>query len=441
MTLALSTLLASGHPPDGAVAIGDGQTRSYARFAADVAGVAAAVQGSGSHRVAVVCDGSYAFCVGLFGALHAGADIVLPPNGQPGTLQSLRPHFDLLADDAFVAHTQGAAVATWQALPTDRPALSFFTSGSTGTPKRITKTLGQLEREIATLQTLWGENSGAPVCSTVSHQHVYGLTFKLLWPLAAGRPFVDETDAVWETLLARLTAGAEIVSSPAHLERLSGLLPLPAQCRPIRVFSAGAPLSFAAATASKGLFGRRPTEIFGSTETGAFASRVQRAGAEPWRLLPGIEMRCDDNGRLSLRAPYVAGDWFETADLVEPTAEGFHHRGRADRIVKIEGKRISLADVDQALGRLPEVTAAASVVLPETPPRLAAAVVLSADGRRRLAELGGFRFGRMLRDALADTQEAAGRPRAWRFVAALPSGPMGKRRDADMIALFSKAQS
>ena len=36
---------------------------------------------------------------------------------------------------------------------------------------------------------LWTERDG-DIVATVSHQHIYGLLFKVLWPLAAGRAIV-----------------------------------------------------------------------------------------------------------------------------------------------------------------------------------------------------------------------------------------------------------
>lgn len=433
--VALSRLLATEGRENATVALRGDEPVDFRQFRAAVGGVVARAT---AHRcAALVCRDSYAFCVGLFGLLHAGCEVVLPPNIQAGTLRSLRVHFDLIVDDAFIADTPPAD-ATWAALDADRPSLVFFTSGSTGTPKRILKQVGQLEREVATLDNLWGQESGSgPTYSTVPHHHIYGLTFKMLWPLAVGRPFADETDELWEMLLGRLRPDATIVSSPAHLERLAGFCPLPSHARPARIFSAGAPLSLRAATDADAVLGRCPTEIFGSTETGAFATRAQTAEERPWRLLPGIQMRCDDDGRLALLSPYVSDSWYETSDLVEPTSDGFHFRGRTDRVVKIEGKRVSLVEVEQTLARLPWITAAATILLPDRPARLGAAVVLNEDGRQRLSEMGKFRFGAMLRKALMDTQEAAGRPRVWRFVTELPSpGAMGKRRDDDILALF-----
>ncbi|HLN22605.1 MAG TPA: AMP-binding protein [Patescibacteria group bacterium] len=430
----LSRLLTDVRPDHHPVAQRRVETIDFARFRADVACAAARL--AGCARVAVVCRDSYAAAVALFAALHAGAEVVIPANGLPATLESLRDSFDRLLDDAFVEAGRGETTALTP-LDSTRPQLHFFTSGSTGAPKRISKTLAMLDCELATLDGLWGDELGAgPVLATVSHQHIYGLTFKLLWPLAAGRAFAGDMHEIWETLVAALPGGAVVVASPAHLSRLSGLAAVPVDRRPARIFSAGAPLSLTAAREAEAIFGTLPTEIFGSTETGAIATRRQAAEDQPWSLLPGIAMRTDAEGRLSLCSPFVGPDWFDTSDVVAPTADGFRFLGRADRVVKIEGKRVSLAEVEQALPALPWVAAAAAVLLPGEPSRLAAVVVPNASGVERLSELGGFRFGRLLRRALADRFEPAALPRHWRFVDALPLRAMGKLRDADLLALF-----
>ncbi|HEV2676103.1 MAG TPA: AMP-binding protein [Aliidongia sp.] len=438
--LPLSRLLAHGRAPDHLLALTDGVPIAYGRFSAEVASAAVRLRATGCRRAALLCQDSYRFAVGLFGLLHAGMTVVMPPNGQVGTLAALGDAFDLLVDDAFLAAPASEAPSLSGFDPL-RPAFEFFTSGSTGAPKRIVKTLAMLEHEIAALDRLWGDEMGSgPAVATVSHQHIYGLTFKLLWPLAAGRPFAGEMHELWETLLDQLPSEAVIVASPAHLGRLSGIAPLARARRPRGIFSAGAPLSLSAAAEATTILGVCPTEIFGSTETGAIATRRQIAGDEPWQALPGIAIATDDGGRLKLRSPFLGdGEWFETEDLIEPVERGFHLRGRADRVVKIEGKRISLTDIEQTLARLPWTAAAAAVALPGEPVRLAAVVVPNQAGWEKLAELGRFRFGRLLRQALTETQEPAGLPRLWRFDDHLPSGAMGKRRDADLRALFGIA--
>jgi len=432
----LSRLLVEGRPDDHTVALRNGQPIHFGRFRRDV--MDAAVHFKDCRRAALVCQDSYNFIVGFYGLLHAGANVVMLPNSKAGFTQTGTEEFDLLIDDSLIENGQGKAIEL-KPIDAERFSLNFLTSGSTGAPKKVSKNLAMLEREIMTLDALWGSNSGCgPVFDTVSHQHVYGLTFKLLWPLMAGRPFSATTHTLWESLFAELHPDSVIVSSPAHLERMGGIALIPENQKPRRIFSAGAPLSLAASQQAERVFGCRPTEIFGSTETGAFATRSQEIGDEPWKLLPNMSIRCDENGCLVLDSPFIGNEWLTTADLIEPLADGFRFLGRADRIAKIEGKRIALAAVEQSLTQLPFVKAAAVAVLQGKPIRLVAAVVPNEKGQKTLAEIGKFRFGRLLRSNLCATLEAAGIPRRWRFVNELPAKALGKRNDADICALFNE---
>jgi len=433
----LSNLLIEGHPADYPVAIRHRQLVAFKQFKADVTDAAARFKDY--RKTALVCHDSYNFMVGFFGLLHAGATVVLPPNNTAESLNLLKDEFDSLVNDAVVEDNKSKAAILTQIDPA-RLSLLFLTSGTTGTPKKISKSLEMLEKEILTLNALWGNKSGGgPIFSTVSHQHIYGLTFKLLWPLMTGRPFISEMYDLWENLLNELVPNAVIISSPAHLSRLGGLDAISPEQRPQQIFSAGAPLSLEASQQTKQIFGCYPTEIFGSTETGAIATRSQTSNYMPWKLLPGITMRSDDEGRLAVCSPFIGDEWLETSDIVEAVADGFHYYGRADRIAKIEGKRISLVQIEQSLTQLSFIKAAAVIVINEKQDRLGAAIVLNEEGIKNLNELGNFRFGRLLRNNLAKIHEAAAIPRLWRFVKELPVQGLGKRRDADIRALFSEA--
>jgi len=432
--IALSQLLIHGRADNHPIALHQGRVIDFAQWKADV--VDAASRFKDYQRAALICQDSYYFIVGLFALLHAKTTIVFPPNNQPNTLDALKNEYDVVVDDEVIKDNQGQQ-ATLNVLDQHKQALHFFTSGTTGAPKKISKNLAMLEAEILTLDALWGQNVGAgPVFATVSHQHIYGLTFKLLWPLMAGRFFAAEMYNIWENLAAALTPGSTLITSPAHLNRLDGLDPLIPTLRPKNVFTAGALLPFTSSQKSMEILGCRPTEIFGSTETGAFATRLQIKGDEPWQLFPGIDTRIDDKHQLILRTPFSGDDWIETSDRIEPLDHGFRFLGRTDRIAKIEGKRISLALVEQSLTHLPLVKTAAVVVLPRTSDCLGAIVVPSEEGRITLEALGRFRFSRLLRTHLTSTLESAGIPHFWRFVKELPTHELGKHRDADMRALF-----
>jgi acyl-coenzyme A synthetase/AMP-(fatty) acid ligase len=430
---ALSPLLRDRRHDRRPVALKGDEAISYARFAAEAAGLAARARSAGWRRAALVAKDSYHFALGLYGLMHGGCEVVLPANHQPGTLEAMRGSFDLLIEDSLLQDVNGRE-AELDPLDADACHLAFFTSGSTGAPKRIAKSLAMFECEAQTLDEVWGSDGGRAVFATVPHQHVYGMSFKIMWPLATGRPFRTETNDIWEPLLTALTPGATIVSSPAHLTRMSGLASLGPDRRPSRVFSAGAPLVEDAALEAERVLGVRPIEIFGSTETGAIATRHRKD--ESWQLLPAFAMRCGEDGRLSLLSPYGAREWIETSDLVAPAAGGFRWLGRADRVVKVEGRRVDLGAVEQALVDLPWVSAAAVVLRSGDSGQLAAAVVPSAQGQGRLEDLGKFRFGRLLRVGLADKLEPASTPRQWRFIDKLPSAELGKRRDRDILELF-----
>ena len=185
----------------------------------------------------------------------------MPPNGQASTLQDLRSEYDVLIDDAAVVQHQ-QQYRPMLALDPTSPQLVFMTSGSTGAPKKINKSLQMLECEIEVLESIWGDGIGkSTVFATVSHQHIYGMTFKVLWPLMVGRPFTTAMYALWEDVFTALTPHAVLISSPAHLSRLDGLSTIATDRQPRQIFSAGAPLSLHACQQTKAILGCTPDEI------------------------------------------------------------------------------------------------------------------------------------------------------------------------------------
>lgn len=430
----LFSLLTGSQDAQRIVAFGPPGSVTLAEFRARAAALALTV--TGLRTAALACRDSAAFAIGLFGLLSAGVEVVLPPNMQPDTLENLTHDVDRIIDDTLV-WLAGLSSTPAAAPRQDQARIAFFTSGSTGQPKRIIRTLDMLEREVLGLERTWGAELGAcQVNAMVSHQHLYGLTFKILWPLAAGRAFDRGCHDVWEGLIAALTSPSMLISSPAHLGRLAGIPPLPADRQPRMIFSAGAPLSLAAALDGADILGCAPTEIFGSTETGAVATRRQTPGQDGWTLLAGHRLLPHPQGLLRLYSPYDNRE-SETADLIEATAEGFRFLGRSDRIAKIAGKRVSLAEVERLLSASPWVETSAAVALPGDHEQLGAVIVPTALGWQELERLGSFRFGRVLRRELANALEPAAIPKLWRFVTELPSHPMGKIKTADLRALFT----
>jgi acyl-coenzyme A synthetase/AMP-(fatty) acid ligase len=445
--LPLREVLGDARPGGHVIAARGGVPLTLGRLRAETAHNAERLGRCSIRRALLVCEDSFCFVVGLLALLQIGADIVLPPNTQSGTLAGLGDAFDALVTDArrsdrprdFVLESREGQAGPFT-LDIARSRIDLFTSGSTGTMKRVEKTAALLEGEADMLERLWGGRLGAAlVLGTVTHQHVFGLTFRVMWPLLAGRCFSATIHFAWETLLRELTAATAVVSSPAHLTRLAGLAAVPATLQPRMIFTAGAPLPSASAREVEAVFGCAATEIFGSTETGAFAWRSGQEEPALWQPLPGVDIACGEDGLLHVTSPFIGGAGrCELADRVVLAGDGrFRFAGRADRIVKIEGKRVDLQQLERDILALPWIDAAAVAAVPAAERLvLGAVVVLSRQGREEVSRVGKFRFERRLRRELMATQEPAALPRRWRLVDRLPMDGMGKRRAAEVLALL-----
>lgn len=444
--VSLTDLLAGARPDSHCIAIQPGRRISLARLRGDILHNSARLSGRAIRRGAVICEDGYWFIVGVLALMKIGADVILPPNPQAGTLRNLANEYDVLLTDPAavgleekIALEAGPAGAPPFQSDIEKCRVDFFTSGSTGEMKRVEKSLMMFEREARVLEQMWGEElEGVASLGTVTHQHVFGMTFRIMWPLAAGRPFHAEFHVMWEPLMAQLNGPSMLVSSPAQLTRLGGLTPVTAANRPRLIITAGAALPSEAAIEAAAIFGCAPTEIFGSTEAGAIAWRREAAEPVLWRPLPSVEVAASADGVLMLRSPHASShEWCEQTDRISFAADGrFRLDGRIDRVFKIEGKRVSLTRLEREIAALEWVTEAAVVVLGGSRAYLGAVVKLSDAGASELDRLGKFRFGRMLRHQLTSTEDLAVLPRRWRFVDLMPMDGLGKRRVRDVVALL-----
>jgi acyl-CoA synthetase (AMP-forming)/AMP-acid ligase II/3-hydroxymyristoyl/3-hydroxydecanoyl-(acyl carrier protein) dehydratase len=389
------------------------------------------------------------FASALFGAWASGKTIYLPGDTLPGTCASMRQVVQgylgefgsewnpiMPAPQEEMVHTD-----VFDRLNGNFDGLVLFTSGSTGTPQPIPKRLFQMSREVATLEAQFGQLlGGSEIIATVSHQHIYGLLFNVLWPLTTGRAIhAREYYFPQELMTVLAERDGVLVSSPAHLKRLPNYPAWTMTSKRLQaVFSSGGPLPFEVACEVNRLLGAVPIEVYGSSETGGIAWRQQRSRMDDsWTPMPGVRCRVDpEEDVLEVRSPHLPSkDWFRTADRATFVGDNrFQISGRVDRIVKLEGKRISLTAIECQLMTSPMVADARAVMVEGYRPRIAALIVLSAQGRSKLAAVGKLAFNRMLRDTLSQFIEPVGLPRVWRYLDALPINAQGKTTRADLIA-------
>lgn len=433
----------------------------------------------------------------LFGCWAAGVHVVLPGDALSGTLERLSAagltakNTMLGLDAAAMDESRSWSIMTpecgfldFNRLPpcADLPLLddkaellSLLTSGSTGEPKLIRKRLEQCFYEPEAIHAgviertgqspaAWGEFE---VLGTVSAQHIYGLLFRLMWPLmeehgiAVGPRlhYPESLEAALENCAAR-GRKAVVISSPAHLKRFGDAsLFTPSLGTAAAVFSSTGPLDDAGAINAKCAFGHFPFEVLGSTETGGIAWRQRRftdheksvVAASAWKTVEGIQaaVKVDSRylpageGLIALSGRHLDQEgWIDGADRIALRDGLFSLLGRADRIVKIEGKRVALPEVEKLL--LETGLVANSKVFLETiraesqRDALHAAVVLTPAGRERLFTKGKAALLEPLKTHLTRSLPAVALPRRWRFVDQLPADPQGKVTVACLRTLFDQ---
>jgi acyl-CoA synthetase (AMP-forming)/AMP-acid ligase II len=434
-----------------------GQEVDEAEYATHIAERVAAWQsafdGISNSAIALYEPDGVEFAAALFGAWHAHKTVYLPGDVQSETcraLQALHVAFTGAFPAPIVTVNAPATVSSQPALDlpaalsvSDESRLVIFTSGSTGAPQAIPKSLRQLRAETRALETMFGSTVGdSEMVSTVSHQHIYGLLFKILWPLTSGRTFRAES-LVYPEQLVRVLAERKcaVISGPAHLKRLPDTIDWSGVRHNVSaVFSSGGPLPLASATSVETLLGHAPIEVYGSSETGGVARRQCRNGVSAsWQPFPGIDVEVRDD-KLAVRSAHLpTHDWYITADNVSLDSDGnFTLLGRADRIAKIEGKRVSLVSIEQAINVTGLVSDARVIQLDSSRDELGAAVVLTDAGWELLRTAGVRALRTKLEASISNHVERLAVPRKWRWLDALPINETGKTTNASLLELFAE---
>ena len=447
--LALEQLLAKGRAAHHVVAERDGVAISYAEFAGQVDQWRSAFLAQPGQRWALYFHDTFDFAAALFGAWHAGKCVYLPADVLPHTIERLQQCVDGLAGDV-PAGTQVLKRAVDLPLrhapafvPLDAAMehLVVYTSGSTGEPSESVKRLSQMFCEVSTLASCWGDQfDNAMVLGSVSHQHIYGLLFRVLLPLASGAAFNTRQLGYPEEIAKAVEPrrAALLIASPAQLRRLPESIDWAmARARLRLIFSSGGPLPDAALQDCRRLLGQAPVEIYGSSETGGVAWRQRRQDdALGWRVLPGIEIRAPDDV-LQVRSKHLhSEDWFTTDDLVQLDGHGFLLRGRADRIEKIEEKRVSLTAMERAALSTALCDEVRIVRLADQHHPLGVVVVPNVAGWQRYEQHGRRALNSALRQALSQVVESSVLPRRFRYVSHLPGNAQGKVELHLLLGLF-----
>jgi acyl-coenzyme A synthetase/AMP-(fatty) acid ligase len=482
--------------PDAAACEDAGRALDFRALRAAIGRLAAAIRASGTEGpVGLLLSNTVACPVAALACLAAGRvglllEAAAPPAWNEAILRQVRAGL-ILAEDAAegaafglpcigteAVFAPGAAAfppeEAW--LGQDAPAFIICTSGSTGQTRALVHSQRTVLHQVAGLIDelhLSPRDRFLMATSAATTAGLFTLLTVLcgsaLHLLALGRGGVPALRAALTTRpVTVLRAGPSLMRVVARLPDAAAML---AGLRILR--STGEPLLHADVEVMRGCLppGCLINNAYGATELSGTGWFVHPGDAQdPVRVAagildPGTEAKIVDAGgrpcppgevgELWMRSRFAAlGEWQEgrlvpgrlepdpadpslrihrTGDLARLTPDGaFVVLGRMDRMVKVNGARVELAEVEAVLRRSPEVAQAAVVATEAGGRVLLVGFVVPADASHAGIEV-------RLRDLLAQSLPAAMRPTRIAVIAAIPLLPGGKRDDGALLRLVGAA--
>jgi malonyl-CoA/methylmalonyl-CoA synthetase len=323
----------------------------------------------------------------------------------------------------------------------DEVALICLTSGTSGNRKAVPLQHQQLLASAHATRLAWGWSAEDELILTLPLYHLHGLGVGVNGTLTAGAALRLQPRFDPEDVAAQARSGASMFFGvPTMYTRLAEQR---SDLSDLRLCVSGsAPLPADVWERVRTDCGQEVLERYGMTETVLLASNPLHGERRPGTVgppLPGVELRCSDDGEVLARGPnvfdgYLAGEgpdaegWFATGDLGEFDGDGYLRIvGRTKELIISGGQNVHPREVAETLERHPAITEAA--VVGEPHPEWGEQVVAYVVGEHRECDT--------VRTWLREQLAAYKQPKQFRYVDALPRNAMGKIVPTQLADLVS----
>ena len=382
---------------------------------------AAFLEKNGVKELQIYLEGAFKFYAAFFGSLLAGA--------APYVLAKpvYEPNLTTVNDENFSNFLSSEPA---KGLKFD-PQAKFYlqTSGSSGKSKMIEKSLAQMIKEGEYLARELNFSSQNTFFSSVSHRHMFGLTFKVFLPLVLGARVIADELNYPEAILGLELANHVFIASPVLLGALVQSPAASSLKNLSGIVSAGSPLKKELRSELGKICDARIIEIYGSTETGI----VARDEGRGLRLFGAVNAGLDGRGALNVSSPWC--DFFQTNDAASIDEGRLALQGRIDRIVKLNDKRVSLESIEAKLlesGLLADCYCAPHPKFK----RIAALLQLNCEGLKKFRKIGKKGVVAELKELLK--LEFKNSVRYFKIVEKMPRNQQGKFEKSEFEnALFA----
>ena len=397
-----------------------------------------------------VCQDRYQFMLGFFAALLRKQINVFPISAASKSVEEIVARFPQIycLSDGDIPTQRVATLMVGKnpsepiaavgnntlSFPARQTAAMVFTSGTTGEPQCVEKTWGALihEANITSAALASAFTDVDQLVATVTPLHMYGLLQSVIMPLRTGI-MIDAAQPLFPASIREIMGDSKrakaLITTPVQLRHcVLEKVELP-NLRSI--VCSTAPLDIELAKQAEQFYGVAVFEIFGSTETGAFAVRRPTTSAT-WRVLPGMSVS-DSGDALQVNGTHLLSGVVIQDRVRVVDSQHFEFLGRSSELIKVGGKRTSLGELNRQLLAIPGVIDGAifdaglrSKHFNEI--RLAALLVVAPHTSRDA-----------LLAALRERMDPVFVPKQLRFVDALPRNTAGKLPKDSLLQAFRQA--
>ncbi|GMN89229.1 AMP-binding protein [Francisella sciaenopsi] len=377
---------------------------------------------SNNSKVALSINDIYLFCCTWIACQFLGKTTIILPNNKSGTITKLAKHYDSLITDNDL--DLSAKIINEYTLK-DCETI-FFTSGSTGEYKSYSKTINNLEQESSAINSVIQSFNlkNINVLTTVSHQHMYGFSWAIIWPLLHQKIIYTERLFVPELIHKKLLQDNNIlVTTPVIISHLDGSISSPIT-NSLLISSASA-LSTGIAIKFQNSYNIPILEAYGSSETGVIAYRQQLIDIL-WKPFDNVCISSESD-QLVVRSPFFKQEKQLMADIVALSNDKFELKGRIDKIVKIAGNRLSISQMQNILIEHDLIQNCACIKRQSYREYIAAIICLNQDGQDLLQKFGKQNLIKQIKSYLLNYYSNVVIPKQWRFVTEIPTNSQGKR--------------
>src|SRR5574344_1645137 len=218
--------------------------------------------------------------------------------------------------------------------------VNFITSGSSGKEKFVKKSLQNLVNEAKDIIGTFGFDKNYEFISTTDLVHLFGMSFHFMTAFLNGN--VINTDVVNYPEDIKLK-NLILVTTPSFLEKLQKYEEVPSR-KPSYIISAGAKLENPVFEYAQKI-SKNVIEIYGSTESGVIAYRTSFETNE-LNIFENVKIKSYGENGSDITTDYSIERTNRIEDLIEVLpSQKIILKGRLDRVLKIQEKRISAVEI------------------------------------------------------------------------------------------------